>query len=87
MVCSVSSERELTMEEEKKKKRVNIFRLIFSRQLFFTLGLLLQLALLAGSYLLLKEYSTLVFGGVTVVALLLVIYIVNGTDSPEFKIA
>lgn len=63
------------------------FKLVFSRTLIIVLSLLLQLSVLLASFLLLGKYSSLVYAGMSLLGVLVLIYLINKEDLPEFKLS
>lgn len=63
------------------------FKLVFSRTLVIVLSLILQLSVLLVSFLWLGRYSSLVYAGMSLLGALLLIYLINKEDLPEFKLS
>lgn len=68
-----------------KKAKKGILSLVFSRTALIAALLLLQIAMLAGVGTMLREYAFYVYGGVTLVQVFVVIYIMNDGKTPEFS--
>lgn len=63
------------------------FKLVFSRTLIIILSLILQLSVLLVSFWWLGRYSSLVYAGMSLLGTLLLIYLINKEDLPEFKLS
>ena len=70
-----------------KKKMRGLLRLIFGRTVFVVLFLAVQLAILIGFTLRLQEYMPYFYGASKVLSLVILLYILNKRDNPEYKIS
>lgn len=70
----------------KKFLRV-FFKLVFSRTIIIFLSLLAQAVILFGGFIWMGRYTTLIFGSLTLVGSMVLVYLINKEDLPEFKIA
>lgn len=61
------------------------YRILYSNKLFALIMLLLQLATFAGMYIWISDYSKLIFGSTTILSALLIIFEINRTEEPTFK--
>lgn len=70
------------------KKFLKIFfKIVFSRTIIIFLSILIQAAILFGNFFLLGRYWAYTYGGMTVLGIVVLIYLINKEDLPEFKIA
>lgn len=70
------------------KKFLHVFfKLVFSRTLIIVLSLLLQIAILVSTFLWMGRYSTYVYGGMVLLGVVVLIYLINKEDLPEFKLS
>lgn len=78
----------MTGKQIQQKGKKTVFRIVYGRTIVVVLALLLQIVLLALSFIRLTEYSTYILIGLTVLSWVLAIYILNRSkDTPEFKLA
>lgn len=78
----------MTGKQIQQKGKKTVFRIVYGRTIIIVLALLLQVVLLALSFIRLTEYSTYILIGLTVLSWVLAIYILNRSeDTPEFKLA
>ncbi len=63
------------------------FKIVFSRTWIILLSLLLQVAILVSSFMWLRRYSTYIFGAMSFLGALVIIYLMNKDDLPEFRMA
>lgn len=68
-----------------KKAKGGLFRIIFSRTGLILLMILLQLAILAVSTSMLRQYTIYINMAFTVLGVCVLIYIINSEDNPAFK--
>ncbi|RGY99462.1 cardiolipin synthase [Clostridium sp. AM58-1XD] len=69
------------------KRLRSLLRIIFGRTTFVVLFVLIQLAILFGCFQWLSEYIIYVYGGFTGLTVLVVIYILNKKEEPNYKLA
>lgn len=70
----------------KKFLRV-FFKIVFSRTMIILLSILIQATILFGSVIWLGRYTTYIYGAMTILGAVVLIYLINKEDLPEFKIA
>ncbi|MGN1148235.1 MAG: cardiolipin synthase [Lachnospiraceae bacterium] len=70
----------------KKFLRV-FFKIVFSRTMIILLSILIQATILFGSIIWLGRYTTYIYGAMTILGAIVLIYLINKEDLPEFKIA
>src|SRR5665648_639511 len=75
------------MGSRKSKFKIKISKNIFSRRFIVILLLVFQVILLGVSFLMLTQYIHYVYIVNLIISFILVVYIVNRQESPEFKIA
>ena len=68
-----------------KKAKGGLFRIIFSRTGLILLMILLQLAIVAVSTSMLRQYTIYINMAFTLVGICVLIYIINAEDNPAFK--
>lgn len=70
------------------KKFLHVFfKIVFSRTLIILLSILVQLAILVSSFLWLGKYATFIYGFMAFVGVVVLIYLINKEDLPEFKLS
>ena len=67
------------------KAKSGLFRIVFSRTGFILLLILLQLGLFVVTTNILQGYAFFIHGGLTVLGVVVLIYIINSEDNPAFK--
>ena len=75
------------MGNRKSKFKIRVSKNIFSRQFIVILLLVFQVILLGVSFLTLTQYIHYIYLINLIISFILVVYIVNRQESPEFKIA
>ena len=70
-----------------KEKRNKLLKIIFSRTIIFIFLLCIQLAILFAYCIWMQEYMIYIYGGFTVLAAVLTLYIINREDNPDYKLA
>lgn len=71
--------------ETKQTAKKGLFRIVFSRAGIFTLLILLQLGIFVAVDFYLQEYATYIYGALTVLGIVVLIYIINSEGNPAFK--
>ena len=71
--------------ETKQTAKKGLFRIVFSRAGIFTLLILLQLGIFVAVGFYLQEYATYIYGALTVLGIVVLIYIINSEGNPAFK--
>lgn len=69
------------------KKLKVLFRVVFGRTAFVVLFLLLQIGFLFSCFRWLSSYMVYIYGGMTLLTAIVVIYILNEKANPSFKLA
>lgn len=69
------------------KKFRGLLRIVFGRTAFVMLFLLIQIAILFGAFRWLRDDFVYAFGGLTILSMIVVIYIINKRENPSFKLA
>lgn len=62
-----------------------VFRVVFSRTGIILLLILLQIGLFFSIFYYLKEYMTYIYGAMTILGVIVLIYIINSEGNPAFK--
>ena len=75
------------MGNKKNKFKAKVSKNIFSRRVIVILLLLLQIILLGVSFLMLAQYTPYLYLINLLISFVIIVYIVNRQESPEFKIA
>lgn len=70
-----------------KKKQTKLLKIIFSRTIIFIFLLCVQIAILLAYCIWMQEYMVYIYGGFTVLAAVLTLYIINREDNPDYKLA
>ena len=78
-------ENTMSSNEAPGTAKKGLFRIIFSRTGVILLMILLQIWFLVGSSLYLEGYITYVYGALTVLGVVVLIYIINSEGNPAFK--
>ena len=79
---SMSSEKRVAVKKAKK----GILNILFSRVFLLTALVLLQIYVLAATVTFLQEYATYIYAGFLVLGVVTVIYMINDSGNPDFKI-
>lgn len=74
------------MGSEMKKIIRALFKIVFSRIMVIALLLLLQIGVLFAGFEWLGQYMSYIMGGFTVLALILVVYVINKEDDSAYKL-
>lgn len=69
-----------------KKQKKGLLRIIFGRTAIVIFLLVLQLLVLLGSFMWLKEFMVYIYSGSVLISAAVVIYIINDKGNPEFKL-
>ena len=69
-----------------KKAKKGILNILFSRVFILAALVLIQLYVLGATVTYLQEYATYIYGGFLVLGVVTVIYIINDSSNPDFKI-
>ena len=69
-----------------KKAKKGLFSIVFGRTALILMLVLIQLIVLVGVATILNDYAVYVYGGFTVLAAVIVIYIINERGNPAFNI-
>lgn len=69
------------------KKFRGLLRLVFGRTAFVVLFLLIQILILFGAFRWLRDDFVYAFGGLSLLSIIVVIYIINKRENPSFKLA
>src|SRR5665647_864828 len=75
------------MGNKNNKFKTRVSKSIFSRRVMVILLLLLQVIFLGVSFLILAQYTPYLYLINLMVSFVIIVYIVNRQESPEFKIA
>ena len=70
-----------------KGKKSKLLKLIFSRTIFIVIMLCIQIAVFFSYCVWMQEYMVYIYGGFTVLAAILALYIINREDNPVYKLA
>ncbi len=73
-------------EEVKEKSLKGIKTVIYGRTLFIILAFLIQFAFFAASYLLLSDYSYVIYGFFAIISVLMVLHLFNSKGVPDLKL-
>ena len=68
-----------------KKAKKGLFSIVFGRTALILMLVLIQLIVLVGVATILNDYAVYVYGGFTVLAAVIVIYIINERGNPAFN--
>jgi len=68
-----------------KKAKKGLFSIVFGRTALILMLVLIQLIILVGVATILNDYAVYVYGGFTVLAAVIVIYIINERGNPAFN--
>lgn len=75
------------MDKVKSQGKRGFFRAIYGRTIVVILLLVLQALFILGTFIWLRDYVFYVYGGATVLGLLVLVHIVNSRGNPSFKIS
>lgn len=71
--------------ETKRTAKKGLFKIVFSRAGIFVLLILLQIGVLVNVTISLQEYATYIYGALTILGIVVLIYIINSEGNPAFK--
>lgn len=71
--------------ETKRTAKKGLFKIVFSRAGIFVLLILLQIGVLVSMTISLQEYATYIYGALTILEIVVLIYIINSEGNPAFK--
>ena len=69
-----------------KKAKKGILNAIFSRAFILVILLLVQIIILGATITRMQEYATYIYGGLLILGVMTVVYIINNNGNPDFKV-